>query len=98
MTDIVDVIFGYSDRIKNSRTPESIMSHGEGEVVELREELEKFKAGEAAGEDGIVGEVADVLACMIDLLRVTNPNLTADDFRQVVINKCDKWVAKYGDK
>lgn len=43
------------------------------------------------GEDGVVGEAIDVIACCLDIIHRVDPNLTEEDIKGIMLRKCDKW-------
>ena len=68
----------------------------DGEVLELREEIEKVKLGLPPGPDGIVGENIDVIACALDSIFEAAPDITDEQLAAIMFAKCNKWARKYG--
>lgn len=94
--DSMQMIFDVSDQVANDRSLRDIFAHGEEEIAELREELDKFDVGAEPGEDGITGEAIDVILCMVDLIRRHDPTLTVDQLQQRMTVKMNKWLTKIG--
>ena len=82
----------YSKKIHDGRTPESIFNHMIGECKELQDELQNGNTG----VDGVSGEVADIIACAIDILLFYHPDITDFEFADIMESKLIKWKEKYG--
>lgn len=102
-TSLVRIVVGYSDRIENGRTKAKVFEAIKDEVEELHEEVMVDKFGIAyghAGEDGIFGECVDILASVLDLIRLERPNATIEELETEVAayldKKCQKWASKHG--
>lgn len=95
MEDTLNLIVDRCHKIKNTRTPESILDHMSGEVEELSDEVAWAYVDLPPGEDGILGEAIDVLLCAIDH-EVMVSGITAADIQLKVIQKLDKWERLYG--
>lgn len=93
----VETILSFSRRIKNTRTPLSVFNHLEGEAEELLAEVFAKKWGDPAGPDGILGECIDIINCAVDLIYLDNPDITEEEITAVILKKCQKWEAKYGN-
>lgn len=85
------------ERVTNSRTPTTIFLHAESEMNELRLEVIKSVTGEAPGSDGILGEACDVIACMVDIIHKTYPNITDTEIHRVLMSKLAKWEREYSE-
>lgn len=85
-----------SQSINNDRTPQDVMCSTMEEVGELAKEvnIEFSNSKKTPGSDGVVGEIADCVVCLIDLLYVTHPELTEENFSQIIQNKLEKWKRK----
>ena len=96
MKTLVSETFNYSDQIKNNRNTFYVLSKCVEELGELSVELQ-IAAGvsyKEAGKDGVVGEAIDLITCVLDLIRITHPNLTEEDLVSIAIPKLEKWKAK----
>jgi hypothetical protein len=96
MTDIIGVVWEYSDRIRDGRKHYHVYEHGMLEMEELREELAKDLLGLSPGEDGIAGEAVDVILCMLDVIYIAHPEMSGTDVLEIVKRKCAKWERKRG--
>lgn len=43
------------------------------------------------GDDGIIGEACDVINCAIDIIYLSNPDITAEEINACMVKKLDKW-------
>lgn len=93
---VVDTVRQFSQRVQNDRTLETISDHMRGEHIELDEEIQKYRNGESAGADGIVGEAIDVIACAADIIFTHAPDVTREQLVQIILEKCEKWERVYG--
>lgn len=93
---LVSIVRVFNKRVRNGRTQDTIVEHMSGEVVELKEEIEKDKLGLAPGSDGIVGENLDIIACALDSIFEHAPEITDEQLNRILITKCEKWERKYG--
>ena len=94
---MINIIFESSDRIVNGRTSHSILAYLIEEVGELSTEI-NIQTGytkRQPGADGILGEAIDVILCAIDLIKVNYPDITEEELKQVVKEKCCKWESNY---
>ena len=82
--------------VKNNRDFLDVYSHLKGEVKELEAEVANLYAGHDAGEDGVTGEAVDVILCALDLISITNPNLSWEELQEVMEKKYNKWKRIYG--
>lgn len=92
MIDLVSLVRAYSERVNNNRTPETILAHMKGEVVELEQEIPAND-----GKDGVVGESIDVILCALDLIFKHSPHVTNEEILAIADKKCRKWEANYGE-
>ena len=92
------------DRIDGERTPQDIFNHAVSEIGELGQELiiANGRSYKEAGPDGIIGEACDVILCMIDMIHSQTKSMTAFEVERMMADtftkKCDKWVAKIGER
>lgn len=96
MQTLVSETFKYSDQIKNNRNTFYVLSKCVEELGELSVELQ-IAAGvsyKEAGKDGVVGEAIDLITCVLDIIRITHPNLTEEDLVSIAIPKLEKWKTK----
>ena len=91
MQSLVDVVRKYALAINNGRTQHTILDHMRSEVQELAVEIDNG----STGEDGIIGENIDIIACALDSIFIHNPTITEAELVALMIKKCDKWVEKY---
>lgn len=77
------------------RTIQSTFNASIAEIGELAVEV-NCETGfhyKDSGVDGVVGEAIDVMICMYDMIHHVAPNLTQQQFNEIVHVKCSKWVA-----
>jgi hypothetical protein len=95
----MDTVFGiaayFTPLIEDGRTDLDVLEHMEGEVKELRDEIED---PDNPGPDGIFGEAVDVIACCVDIIRRRYPDLTIAELERMSADKmrekCEKWRRK----
>lgn len=95
-SDLVSAIFQFSDKIKDNRTEKDIMLSLQEEIGELALEL-KITNGLSYKEpssDGVIGEAIDAINCLVDLIRIHNPNITSEEITNYATTKCTKWLEK----
>jgi hypothetical protein len=92
---IFDVVRRFSLMLANGRTLRSIHDHMKTEVDELDVEITAVDAGEPEGEDGVIGESLDIIACALDAIVVARPDITEAELAAWIERKCTKWVANY---
>lgn len=85
------LIRAYSLAIKNGRTIADVHDS----IKEEREELDLEISGNGDGRDGILGEAIDEIASVADLIFLSNPEITEDQFMQYLTMKLEKWRTKY---
>lgn len=93
---MIDTIFATSDTILNNRSNFEILAHLTEEVGELAEEtiIHEGLSYKSQGKDGLVGEAVDAIICILDLVRRTHPECTADQLAKIAESKCNKWKEK----
>ena len=90
---IVDEILKVS-RIMPSRHPFPVLAKLMEETGELAQEInirEGFIVNKEPGKDGIIGECADVLNCVIDILYLYHNDITEEEFNKINLEKLLKW-------
>lgn len=93
MTDpLIHLVRLFSQEIQNDRTLRSVFEHGQGEMVELDEEITKVEQGQAEGVDGVVGEAIDVILCKLDLIFQKVPDISDEVILEIAAKKCLKWA------
>jgi NTP pyrophosphatase (non-canonical NTP hydrolase) len=85
-----------ADAIGVKRTPSSILGHTMAELGELALEIniENGYSYKQPDEDGVVGEAIDTIMCLLDLIHVSNPNITENDIAEIMQVKGRKWIEK----
>ncbi len=96
MKSVVQSVLNTSVEVINDRDQFSITRHLVGEVRELMTEVENQFMGQPAGEDGVLGEAADVIICAVDLIHNHCPGITEEEILAVVQQKLEKWKRLYG--
>lgn len=95
MSTVFRIAAYFTPLIEDGRTDLDVLEHMEGEVKELREEIEN---PENPGEDGIFGEAIDIIACCVDIIRRHIPGLTDEELERLAAQKmrekCEKWKRK----
>lgn len=93
---LVKSILDTAQTVQNHRTTQDILLHAMTELGELALEIQidQGKSYKSAGDDGIVGEALDMIACMVDMIHVHSPQLTEDDLIAMLHPKLAKWQAK----
>lgn len=56
------------------------------------------KKNRSPGTDGIVGEAVDAILCLMDIILLTNPNITRDELYSISMTKLQKWENNYTRK
>ena len=96
MKSAIRFVIESSRRIKNGRDEGYVLRYAFGEMHELEDEVNNG----SNGVDGIEGEAIDVMQCMVDIICVANPNLSAEAIEEMIsqrlIAKTRKWLAKEG--
>lgn len=95
MEDTLELIVARCHKIKNNRTPSSVLSHLNEELHELQDEIHLAQLSFEQGEDGVLGEAIDVLLCAIDF-EIMKTGISAADIQLKIIQKLDKWERLYG--
>lgn len=97
--DIIEIVKGYSDKIKNDRKPIEIALQVSSETGELMDEVRRSEVPgfyKKPGVDGILGESCDVMIAVLDLL--FKKGYTEKDITDTIKNKCEKWYNKMTSK
>jgi NTP pyrophosphatase (non-canonical NTP hydrolase) len=90
---MIDQVFETSKQIDNGRSMQQVMLTVMEEVGELAVEIGIVNGTKdrEPGKDGIIGESADVIAAVLDVVFLANPNLTETEFKKILQGKLDKW-------
>jgi hypothetical protein len=93
---MIKIIFEVSDAIINGRKVSDVMLAVVEEVGELSTELaiHNGRKNRNPSEDGIVGEAIDAIICLLDLIRIHDPNITDEEIKAFTEKKCLKWLNK----
>jgi len=85
-----------SRTINNRRTVQDVLTHAVTEIGELALEVQisQGRSYKQHGDDGIVGEALDVIACMVDMIYVHSPFMTEDEMVAMISPKLAKWQEK----
>lgn len=78
------------------RTLYSVLASVTAELGELAEEV-AIKSGDSykkEGPDGVIGEAIDVIIAALDIITISNPELTEDEIARMAQLKCEKWISK----
>lgn len=97
--DIIEIVKGYSDKIKSDRKPIEIALQVSSETGELMDEVRRSEVPgfyKKPGVDGILGESCDVMIAVLDLL--FKKGYTEKDITDTIKNKCEKWYNKMTSK
>lgn len=95
---LVQIVYQYSQQVQDGRTIRDIFRHLCSEIDELNEEIIFEVNKEPPGDDGIVGECIDVIACAIDIILQKNKDVPIEVLEPLLeermTQKCQKWVYK----
>lgn len=96
----IEQVFAISDSVKNDRTMLGVLGHTMSELGELAEEvtIHQGQSYKTPGEDGVIGEAIDTIVCVLDLIRITYPDVTEQELQQIAEIKLKKWVEKTKSK
>lgn len=92
----IQTLFNTSKQIKDNRSQYKVLASLVEEAGEVALEV-KIANGDSyktEGLDGIIGECIDVIACALDLIWITNPQIKEVDLQNLLENKCNKWLVK----
>lgn len=95
MTLVSDTLAA-SKQIKDGRTQDDVFKYMMTEVGELAMEMcirDGF-TDRLAGEDGVVGEAIDIIACALDIIYLKRPDITDAELEAVMQRKLAKWINK----
>jgi NTP pyrophosphatase (non-canonical NTP hydrolase) len=92
----IDTILEVSKRIDNARTANDVMNSIVEEVGELAREVRCAygPSYKEAGYDGILGEGVDVIASVVDLMYIHDPDVDVGDIMCTLREKLEKWEEK----
>lgn len=93
---MIEQVFNVSDKIKNGRTIHDVFPYLIEEVGELATEI-NIKTGfsnKKPGKDGIIGESIDAIICLLDIIRLEQPDITEDHLVEIFERKLKKWQDK----
>ena len=88
-----DEVVEVAKRVNDGRTVQDVLGFVVAEVGELAEEV-GIKYGispKEPGKDGVFGEAVDILAAVMDLIYVDNPNVTEEEVLEYLRVKLNKW-------
>lgn len=93
-------VFEVSDKVKNNRTPSTVLLHLVQEIGELSTEIqiEEGHIQKTPSDDGIVGEAIDVIICALDIIRIHNPEITEEEIISYCQKKLNKWLKNENEK
>ena len=93
-----DMTVAIGATIHDGRTAQDVMVSLMSEVGELAEEVNiqysTRNSYKTPGADGVVGEGIDVILCVMDLLHISNPELTHEELMRLAALKLQKWYNK----
>lgn len=91
---MINSILSVSESIQNGRSIKDILAYAVEEMGELATEvnIETGYSSKEPGKDGIVGEAIDVIICLVDLIKVSNPTVTERELQIICNNKLLKWL------
>lgn len=97
--NIIELVFEASDEITNAgypRNPTAILTKGFEEIGELATEIgiKHYGFYKETGTDGVVGEAIDVINVMLDLIHVSEPDVTPAQIYDMMQRKLNKWKSK----
>ena len=93
---MIKTVYQYAKEVTNTRTPWSTFHHAQGEMDELHNELIRIGTDQDPGPDGVIGEAADVIICLLDVLYQCG--YSEEQIEEVVTRKCEKWKKLYNGK
>jgi NTP pyrophosphatase (non-canonical NTP hydrolase) len=97
---IFSTVKNYSSLIEDGRTQHNVLAYTMTEVGELAEEIiiQHGHSYKDPGVDGVIGEAVDVIICALDMINISNPQITEDEILEIVIRKCKKWRIKTNER
>ena len=95
MTTVVNQVLKASGEIVTDRTLSSVLLHMVTEVGELAQEIQidDGDSYKTAGDDGVIGEAIDVIACALDIICLHDPDITEETLTVIMHDKLQKWRA-----
>ncbi|BAV39202.1 hypothetical protein BPT24_077 [Tenacibaculum phage pT24] len=93
--DILENFKSFSNDIKDRHIAGVALKLNE-EVGELSTEIaiDLGMSYKEAGKDGVVGEAIDAINCLLDIILLNKPDITADELNQIQYEKLKKWHDK----
>lgn len=91
---MINNVFEVSDKVKNNRTPSTVLLHLVQELGELATEIqiEEGHIQKTPSDDGIIGEAIDVIICALDIIRIHDQEITEEEIISYCQKKLNKWV------
>jgi hypothetical protein len=92
--DLFETVRAVGSRIKDDRNQYKVLASATEELGELAQEI-RVANGDSykpEGKDGVVGEAVDLIACALDLIYITKPNITSAELNDMLRPKCAKWL------
>ena len=93
----LDIVRTFSREIQNGRTLADAARHTGSELFELHDEIALVASGQPEGQDGVVGEAIDIIACARDVIFLHDPQITDEKINAILLAKCEKWARRYRD-
>jgi len=93
---IFEEILKTSKKIHNGRTVLEVLCSVQEEVGELAKEI-RIKYGKSYKKpdvDGVFGESIDIIAAVVDIMYVDNPDITEAEVLEHLKKKLHKWETK----
>lgn len=104
MSNMIKRILKSSNRVDDGRNSYYVLSKCMEEMGELATEVAVSQGNgyKTVGKDGVIGEIADTIATLVDLayleLRKDTPEITIDEINEIlyktVVPKLFKWESK----
>lgn len=92
--DMFETVRKVSTVIKDDRDQYRVLASTTEELGELAQEIRVANGHsyKEEGSDGVIGEAIDVIACALDLIAITNGNITGAELNERIRVKCAKWL------
>lgn len=92
--DLFETVRKVSCVIKDDRSQYRVLTSATEELGELAQEIRVANGHsyKEEGKDGVVGEAIDLIACALDLIYITDPNISGFEINQKLALKCAKWL------
>lgn len=95
---LIQIVDQYAKQVQDGRNYRDIFRHLISEVNELNQEVIWEAEKLPPGDDGVVGECIDVIACCIDIILQKNKDIPLERLEpileEMLARKCQKWVYK----